>query len=457
MPAMAAGCLVTVFVFIWLYLCKEHLAAWIAGVLLAFDPLLVELSRIVRFYTFQHLAFLCGTIGVYWLLNHRKLPIAAQISILTFSIVAFFIAFKLQPVTLFGLGGLILLILIYLYVGKIRDLPLKHQLSIAGLTSIALIMGLGYAWFQGITERYFDLFFYADSWAAANKNNVRYYYAFLHANYAPLLALFPLLSILALRRQTGLAVLSLSIFSIGIAGLSLAAWKSDRYMSFLLPYFFIVTSIGLASGLKYGLHSLTSLLDQINLPHLVKKRKRITAMALTIFIFGFAMLGNYSILATSRLITRNHDFYFPLIGANEGTLSWSRASSKLKPLAENVDALVSSSHVKALYYIGKLDYRLAANASEDDQSELSWDHRTKSTIISSPEIMAAIMKCHRRGLFIVESLTIQNKRSLRYLVTQYVADNADQVSLPPEWGLTAYHWETPAEKLNQACLPLSNK
>jgi uncharacterized membrane protein len=358
---------------------------------------------------------------------------------------------------LFGIGGLILLILIYLYVGKIRQLPLKNQLSIAGLSSIVSIMVFGYAWFLGIPQRYFDLFFYADSWAAANKNNVRYYYSFLHANYAPLIALFPLLSILALRRQTGLAVLSLSIFSIGIAGLSLAAWKSDRYMSFLLPYFFIVTSIGLASGLKYGLHSLTSLLDQINLPHLVKKRKRITAMALTIFIFGFAMLGNYSILATSRLITRNHDFYFPLIGANEGTLSWSRASSKLKPLAENVDALVSSSHVKALYYIGKLDYRLAANASEDDQSELSWDHRTKSTIISSPEIMAAIMKCHRRGLFIVESLTIQNKRSLRYLVTQYVADNADQVSLPPEWGLTAYHWETPAEKLNQACLPLSNK
>src|SRR5690606_5178410 len=108
-PALLAGCGVALVVFLWLRLSGERWAAWIAAALVCVDPILVQLSQIVRFYSLQHLAFLLGTIGVFvWV--ERRPPVPASVALLGASAAALALAFELQIVSLIGIGGLALFV-----------------------------------------------------------------------------------------------------------------------------------------------------------------------------------------------------------------------------------------------------------------------------------------------------------------------------------------------------------
>jgi hypothetical protein len=440
-PALLAGSILIGVVFVWLRLNGERMAGWLAAILITMDPLLIQLSQIVRFYTLQHLAFLLGSIGVFVLLYHRRSTITKSITF-CLTVATLLLACILQPVSVFGLGGLLLFAAAAIYWMKIRHLRRKVQQWIAltgGAISCAVIV---YAYKAGLIAEFIAKMNYADLWAAASVDNPRFYYAMLYTNYAPLLSLFPLLLLFAVRKQPQLAMLCASVFGVGFISLSIAAWKAERYFSYLLPFFFVVVAIGLSSGLAYLYRYLCSLLSQTRLALISPKGNLGVTVAMVVAIFGFAMLGNYAFLTTARLLTRDHQVSFPLMGPKDGTLSWSQAAAKLKRIASDVEVVVASDDLKAIHYLGRVDYVLSPNSLRS-LPEFTPDRYTNARIVVSVDAIATIMKRHRSGLFIVQSMSLgQTATSLpRRLATRLVADQVELIDLPSEWGIIAYRWQ----------------
>jgi hypothetical protein len=283
---------------------------------------------------------------------------------------------------------------------------------------------------------------YADLWAAESVGNPRFYYAILHTNYAPLLSLFLLLLLLAVRRQPLLVLMCASIFGVGLISLSIAAWKAERYFSYLLPFFFVVVAIGLSSGLAYLYRYLHSLLSQTRLALISPKGNLVVTVVMVAAIFGFAMLGNYAFLTTARLLTRDHQVSFPLMGPKDGALSWSQAAAKLKRIASDVEVIVASDDLKAIHYLGRVDYVLSPNSLRS-LPEFTPNRFTNAPMVVSVDAIKTIMKRHRSGLFIVQSMSLgQTATSLpRLLATRLVAGQAELIDLPNEWGIIAYRWQ----------------
>lgn len=456
LPALAAGCLSAAIVFLWLHVSKERVAAWIAGMLVAFDPLLIQLSQIVRFYTLQHLAFLSGTVGVSWLLFPKKTSFMAKTIVLILTIIAFVVAMKLQPVSVIGLGGVVLFTAIVVYWDNVRSLPVKAKLWITITTLTFLSVMFGFALIKGTITKYVEFYTYADLWAASSVDNPRYYYAILHSNYAPLWSLSPLLLLFAIMRQPRLTMLCTAVFGIGFIGLSFAAWKAERYLSYLVYFFFVISGIGLASGIEFLWQYISRLIGQIEIRNMPDRIRLSVATGMTAVVLGFAMLGNYAFLTTARLQKRDHDLSFPLMGIRDGTISWSQAAAKLKPISENVEVVVSSDELKALYYLGRVDYHLSPNtlfSKKGRRAEFWQDPRTNVRVIASTESVAEIIRCHRSGLFVVQSMSLGQSATARPRLeaTRYIAERAELIDLPKEWGILAYRWQTSPEELKTGC------
>ena len=454
-PALLAGSLLAVLVFLWLRLCGQRAAAWIAGLLIAVDPLLIQLSQVVRFYSLQHLAFAAGTLGIYLLVFYGR-SIGVKTMILIGTTGALSLAFAMQPVSAFGLAGAGLFAAVGLYCYRIRHFSLRGQIGI-GL-STALMAGLAVAFFYstGILEHYVSLLTYADLWAAQSVDNPRFYYAILHRDYAPLWTLFPLLLIFSAVRRPGLTALCATIFAVGFVGLSLAAWKAERYFSFLMPMFFIVAALGLVQGLGF-LYGYIRLLLSSAAPFCRRYHGLLAAVAIAV-ILGFAMAGNYGFLTTARLLTRDHGLSFPLMGPNDGTLSWRRAAEKLKPVVNEVDVVVASDDLKALYYLDCVDYVQSPNSLHRRSGrlpELTPDRYTRAGIFASKQALSAIMQCHESGLFVVQAMSLgQSATGLpRLEATRLLDQKARKIDLPEKWGLIAYRWQTPSENLSGNCPP----
>lgn len=452
-PALLAGSLIVVIVFLWLRLQGQRAAGWLAGLLIAADPLLIQLSQVVRFYSFQHLVFVIGGIGVYLLLFYRA-GIKFKAVLVCLTTAALFLALLMQPVSAFGLGGVLIFIAVVLFFDRIRTLNRSRQLQIVLAALVVTCIGLLLSYQSGLMQHYINLMSYADLWAAAAVDNQRYYYAFLHSNYAPLWAFFPLWLVFAAVRRPAITTLCATIFIVGFTGLSMASWKAERYFAYLMPFFFIVVSLGLVQGAVFLYRYIHVLAGKITPMH--QRYHGLLSILLSVMILGVAMLGNYGFLTTSRLLLRDHSFSFPLMGQNDGSLSWSRAASKLEDVVNEVDVLVSSDDLKALYYLGRVDYVLSPNSLHKlggRLKEFTPDRYSRARIFESTEAMETIMKCHKSGLFIVQSMSLNRSPQglSRMQATRLVKEKAEQIALPQKWGLLAFRWHTPEEKIMENC------
>jgi hypothetical protein len=447
LPALIAGSILAGVVFLWLRLNGERVSGWVAGILIALDPLLIQLSQIVRFYSFQHLFFIIGSIGVYLFLFHHC-PVTVKLITLSITVIAFLISFNLQMISVFGLGGILLFAGLAIYYLKIKHLKRKAQLAI--IVSAGIIAGIAivYAIRTELVVNAIKLMNYADLWAAESVDNYRFYYSILHSNYQLFWPLFPLFLLFAVIRQPRLTAMCATVFLVGFIGLSLAAWKAERYFAFLLPFFFIVVAIGLVSGLQFLFYYIQSQLFNITLPFKSEKFYLSLSLVMTAAIFGFAVLSNYSYLTTARLLTREHVSSFPLMGQRDGKLSWSQSAAKLRKIAGDVDVIVSSDDLKAIYHLGRADYVLSPNSLRRPEGilpEFSLDRRTGARIVASKGAISAIMKCHKSGLFIVQAMSLGQSATShpRLVATNLVSEKAELIQMPKEWGIIAYRWKTP--------------
>jgi hypothetical protein len=93
--SLIAGGLLVVAVFVWVRLVADNLAAWIAGLFVALDPLSVQISQYVRFYAMHALVFWLATIAAYALVA-GQVPQRAKVWVALASVLGLLIAAHLQ-------------------------------------------------------------------------------------------------------------------------------------------------------------------------------------------------------------------------------------------------------------------------------------------------------------------------------------------------------------------------
>ncbi len=123
--------------------------------------------------------------------------------------------------------------------------------------------------------------------------------------------------------------------------------------------FMVVTALGVVEICSIMVQRVNALLR--NSSWLVRHQTLIkpVLVASVLAVLMFAAGSNRSFYLAGIALTKTDlSSSFPMIYPQNASVSWKRASSVLKPVADSVSAVVSSSPVKTFYFLDRLDYVL---------------------------------------------------------------------------------------------------
>jgi hypothetical protein len=455
LPALIAGAMTAALLFLWLRFAGQRWAAWIAAGLVAVDPVLIQLSQVVRFYTFQHLLFLLGCVLVYALAVGDRRP-APRAGLALAALASFAAAVHLQVISVIGLAG------VALYAG-IEAAPAVARAAERGPIRRALAWGIpaavavGVALFVGLggLDYLVEMGTYADLWAQNRVDNLRFYYAELHASYAVALSLLPALLLLAVLRAPRAAALAGAVVVVGLVVHSLLAWKAVRYIAYLLPFFFAVVALGTVHAAPALVGLTRAAMDRLpGGPRRGGVSLRVVPVAVTAVVLLVAAVGNRAFLQTARLLGRDHARAFPLMHTADGPVAWPPFAASVDTLLGPWTVVASTEDLKAIFYLGRLDFAVSRDHLHTRAGvlpEFSLDRRVNAPVVSTPESMAAIMGCHEEGIFVAQRTSLGRSPTSSRGVAAYVATVADSVPVRRSWGIKAYRWTTPADQLRSDC------
>lgn len=439
-PSVIAGALVAAGTTLWLNRRGMLAAGVVAGVLVALDPQLIQLSQLSRFYAVHVLAVFIGAVASLELLVSSRLRTMAFAGAIAVLCLGF--AFQLQVTTIVPLAALSVFAFAWPE-SAIHRWVRRGFHSAPRLTTVALLLAAVAAsvmfWWTGWFDRVVSLATGADAWAEGNRDNLRFYYAWLHDEYASIVVLFPLFALLAWVRERETTALALAIFGVAFVAHSVAAWKAPRFLSYALPFFFAVSAIGIVQAAKYLLSEIPNLIERAG--GRGRLQRPIMVMAIGLVLASFTV-GNRSILITSRLLTRDPAFHSPLMPAGE-TLSWSRAQPALDSILGDSVLLVSSNAGKAVFYFDQLDYILAGRRSEHEEFRI--DERFDRPIVGTPESLRRI-RCEGQAVVVLERHILARSRFPR-ATEEYLAREAAAIELSPATGLYAAKLNQPPDSV----------
>ncbi|HEU4700379.1 MAG TPA: hypothetical protein VFS40_14440 [Gemmatimonadales bacterium] len=450
MPAAIAGALCAVALYAWLALRGQRGAGWIAAGLYCLAPQSIVIAQQARFYTLQQLTFLLGVIAALAALEGRTraqrggLAAAALLMLAT--------ALHLQPISLIGVAGLGLFLLAAILPGALPWLRARRLLgpALAGVAAL-LVLGGAAALALDLPARAVRLATYADLWAQGVGGTPLYYYWLVDGQYPVFWPLFPLLLVFAVLRDRRVALVSAAVFVVAFAVQSGLAWRSARYFEYVMPFFFAVLGLGLAGAapaVRAALHRAWG-------TERASARWRRIGSALSAAVIVLVLVVTTAALRmTVHNALRDQRFVHP--GMENGSLSWSEAARRLRPVLDSVATVVASEDLHALFYLGRLDYvvnRDHLHVPRGSQPEFYVDPKVARSVVSAPASLDEIMRCHDSGLVVVTRYSAGKWWKVPQPTMDFLAAHAERVPLPEAWGIEAFRWRQPIGSRPAVCHP----
>lgn len=458
LPAVLAGALLVCLVFAWLRAEAGRIAAWTAGLLLCFAPISLYLSQQVRFYSLHALAFWVGTFGVYRLLA-REDPPARRLWIGLACLAAFLFAFHLQITTVIGLGGVGSFALL-VAAPRMLDAARRRRQRwlIVGGATVAVGMALGAAALLGVFDFLIDRAMRVDFWGLDRADNPRFYHWLLNDEYSFLWNLFPVAVLLALVNRWRAGLMFAVVFGVAFVGHSIAAWKAERFLFYVMPAFFAIWGLAAAESLPWLWRRLEdrarSTLGRLPLA----PRRGLIALSFVVAL-GFTATGPGAYTTARLIYLEGRDWSPPRGHAGEwyrGHPDWESAVPHLAPLVDSVQVVVGEPDMKLVHYLGDLDYILyagnLAGMSRDGESiemapEFTIWRKVGRPLMSRPESLEIIMSCYATGLLVAEKHIWGWRWGVPRETAEFIEQHMRVVDLPEESGVLAFRWEgtEPAE------------
>jgi 4-amino-4-deoxy-L-arabinose transferase-like glycosyltransferase len=436
-PAVVAGALLVGVVYMWVHSVAGRWPAVISSLLFCFQPGALSLSQIGRFYTLATLFLWLGFLAVYHVATRRP-PIRRAAASLLAGLVCFLLAIHLHPISVVGIGAGAIWLVVYSGRDVLRWMrrDWRHLalsgLGLAAVLAVALALGAG-----DRVAGYWNLFSHTDYWAASSRDNVRFYANILRREYGPLWVAFPALCTVAVLWKPRPALFVLSIFIIAFTVQSLAAWKTDRYLFYAMPAFFILCGIGLVRFVGWS--------------HMAFREAagRLTAASRPVVSLAFGLVCVLTIglvmdaAGASRravwMLTREApDRPNPFPAAD-----WQGAAPMLRRLLRESDVLIASPDLKALYFLERLEYDLFADHLYQDGEflpEFTPHRSTGIPVVRRAESLARLAGCHASGLVVAEAAHWRVDYAVPAEAVEWIEANLERVALPERHRLVAYRW-----------------
>jgi hypothetical protein len=435
-PAVIAGSALTVGLFLWLRGFAGRWAAWSASLLLCFAPISIYLSQQTRFYALHALLFSAGAVAVFYASGSARGR--RRWLLLVGSAVCLALALHLQITTLVGLaavGGWLLLDRAPVFLRWVRkDQPRRLLLLLPGAVAAAAAGGVALAvlWPSAVA-----LFSYADVWAEANREYVLYYHAHFLSQYPTLWTLFPFAVLVAATRHPRPAIFLAVTFGAVLAFHSAAAWKSERYVFYVLPAFFAIWGLAIGVALPWLRQRLLAVLRLHPVGRVAGSSSALLAAALL-----FAAAGNRATLIAYRMMTVP-DSAWTMSAVYRGEADWERALPILEPAAAGADVVVASYPLKAIYFLGRVDLgvSVAAVARLEDQQEFSVATREGVGFVSTRESLALVRACIDRGLIIVDERQWRRPWAVTGETADFIEARTERLPVPASAGILAFQWQ----------------
>lgn len=456
LPSAVFGAACAAVVFLWLRLRGERTAAWAAGLLVCVDPELVKASQLCRFYPLQHLLFLLGCTCASALAAAGR-STSARLALGAGGGLSLWLATQLQIVTWIGIAGLASFLALTASPSLIRALARRPALrwAAAGVT-LALAAGLALAIRQGLHQPLVDLATYVDSWAQSGEKAWRYYHGQLLDQWPTLWSLFPVSLLVAASLRPRLALLCGCVFGTAFLVHSFLAWKAYRYFSYALPFFFVVSGLAVAGVLA----PLRRVADEIlsRSPWLAARPRRRTAMRSLALAAAalFVVASNRAVVLTARSLGEDQSYRHP--GMTSGSLSWVRAAEALAPALQAAEVVVTTDDLKAIYYLGRVDYVINRDHQLEDRRredgprpEFALDTKIATPLVSSPDSIRTILACHPSGLVVAQDSALATPFLVPPETAAFLLAQGERIPLPAEWGITALRWSNPSPLPARSC------
>jgi hypothetical protein len=293
----------------------------------------------------------------------------------------------------------------------------------------------------------------APFWGIEDATRVRFYEHWLAGTYPMLLAFLPVAFLVAVSRFRRVTIYVAVVFGFALVLHSFAGSKTERYISYVMPFFFIIWGIALAVVLPAFRAMLERVFGEL-LPRGTSGRVRSAAAWGTVALLALFAASYSPALQTTRLLLRPGDEERPYSESE-----WAQAAPRLRQLADSADVLVSTALPKSLYFLGGGDVTLSVTELRELEwrdgkpVEFSIDPRTGRPAIGTPESLERLMACYSTGLVVVE----RSHWRLFHVVTDstadYLAQHAEELSLPPEWKLKAFRWNRGTVTRSVGCPP----
>jgi len=445
LPAVIAGSLLVVVVYLWTRWSMGRPTALLASLFLIFSPLAIYLSQYARFYSLQGFVFASAAFIFYFLVCSKSLNIVARTGLLAVVAALLALGTRLQIITLVGIAGMALWFFcyaLYRYLQLPRNLRRPWALLLvafggAGLVLLAAIV-------SGKAAPYLELLMASPYWANAGggSNSIRFYHYWLLEEYPAFWVLFPLTAVFALVRRPAPTAFSLTLFVVAFIVHSLAGYKAFRYVGYVMPFLFIVWACALVEFLPYLRKQVSRLVDHEIPPLHRLLRPRFQSQLIVSLVAVFLLLATPAFPLAYRMLTRS-DAAWPEGSTYRGAADWRTAAEALQDRISEKELLLTTSGVMALYYLGRYDIEInASNLSETaSATEFSLDHRTGHPVVASPRSLQVLMSCYPRGVIVAEERRFRHAPNIVPLATaELIEKNTVALQLPRQSKMVAYRW-----------------
>ena len=430
-----------------------RLAGGLAGLFAALDPGAIYISGFARFYAIQGLLVWVGAMSLYDLIDQEPSGWRAVRSSLVIA-VTWLTAVYLQITTLIalvGAGGWAAWHLL----ARLRRAAGRSPAGRATLVAVIVLalLGAALAVRAGIVGRLY--FQYRDTpiWGEPTMNDWHYYERWFLGRYPALWLLFPLAAVTALMVPGRLAGFALAVFGAAFVLFSGGALKTERYLAFSLPFFFVVWGIALADWAPRIQGWATRIAGRLAGARTSLRARRFGSWGVVGLLAGWFVIYDPAFAMTRRMIVRDWE-----TEAYQES-DWAAAAPALRHLVDLADVVISTALPKTLYYVGRADVTLSLTELGElgrrngKPIEFSLDPRTGRPAISSPESLERIMACYGRGLLLIEDVHWHNLVVIPASTRAFLASHTEEVPLPSAWLLHARRWTTAQPTSGPGCPP----
>jgi len=425
LPAILASALCVALIYVFVRPLAGRTEAAVAAVGFGLCPLFADVAKMVRFYGFHTLLFVLAAFAVYWASAiATRLPQRA----LGFALAAACLlgALYFQRTTLIGMVGL------GVWAGGCLALeilgPTRRLIAAAGLALLALVAALLVAHEAGILANALEVYRGTAPWAAERADYEGFYLDRLLAYYPVVLPLFPLAALYAFARWPALTVFCATLFGVGMVLHTFAGMKAERYVTYLMPFFWIVLGLASAPLIVAARRAIATVsADVAGMAGLrFVPTRLLAAVARTAAIASIAGFAVIAVAVPDTLHKLVHRIDHP-------PPEWSALPEVLGLGEAGAPVLLTPNALHVLYFVGDFHAELGP-AAEDAGSQVG------RPLVTDAAHLARIIACHPAGALVADPWRWNNSGVVAAGVRDHAQRHLEPHPAGPALNLEIYTW-----------------